>query len=138
MFYNRAEDEIDMNEDSTTKKFADFHQYYTNVIDTIGILGNVASLIIFIRIYLNRKSNTCILYTFLCGINILYIFNKNLNLFKFKIDLSAQVNKYTQNSLDFLLAWMQVLISFNRFIYVVFQSKAKIFEKKVFKFIFLY
>ena len=106
--------------------------YFTKIINTIGIIGNIVSLIILIRIYLRRKSNTCILYTILCGLNIINIFYKYLDLLNIKLNLSAQANVFTQSSLIILIVWVQVLISFNRFIYVVFQQKAKILEKKVF------
>jgi hypothetical protein len=55
-----------------------------------------------------------------------------MDLLNIELDLSSQANVFIQNSLFYLLGWMQVLISFHRFIYVVFKAKAKILTKKVF------
>ena len=112
--------------------------YYTKIINTIGITGNIFSFIILIMIYLKRKSNTCILYNILCGLNIIYIFYKNMGLLNYKLYLPGQANIFTQYSLYFLIAWMQVLIGFHRFMFVVFKARAKFVTKKVFKLIFLY
>ena len=130
MFHNQTKDDIVIDEEFNTHfSLQILHHYYTMIIEPIGILGNIISLFIFIRIYINNKSNTCILYTILCGLNIIYISYKSLD---FKLDLSVQAKIFTKYSLLYLLAWMQVLISFHRFIYVIFQAKAKILTKKVF------
>ena len=132
MDYNQTEDDIQLNLSSSMFKL---RYYFTIIIEPIGTIGNIISLIILIRIYLNRKSNICFLYTILCSINIINNFNKNKSLLKLKIlkiDLSVQENYFIQYSLFYLIAWMQVLIGFHRFIYVLFQSKTKIFDKKVF------
>ena len=138
MFNNQTEDDIEMDEQLTAKKFTNLHKYYIMIIDPIGILGNIISFIILIRIYFKRKSNICILYAIICGLNIINSFYKNMGLMKIKPDLSILEKQFIQHNVAVLLAWMQVLISFLRFIYVVFQSRAKILTKKVFKFKFLY
>ena len=137
MFNNQTEDDIEMDEQLTIKKFSNLHHYYTMIIDPIGFLGNIITLIILIRIYLKRKSNICILYTILCGLNIINNFYKNMGLLNIKLDVSNIEKQFIQYNASFLLAWMQVLISFLRFTYVLFQSRAKIFTNKVFKFLFL-
>lgn len=137
MIYNLTEDntEID-NESKLVFSLTKFHRYYIKILTTIGIIGNIVSIIILIRIYLKRNSNICIPYTILCGLNLINIIYKNLGLIKFKFNLSPQAIVFTQNSLVLLVVWMQVVISLHRFIYVVFQQKAKIFDKKVFKMLY--
>lgn len=137
MDYNQTEYDTDDIESNLSSSMYKLRYYVTIIIEPIGTIGNIISLIILTRIYLNRKSNICILYTILCGLNIINNFNKNKSLLKIKFDLSLQANYFIQYNLIYLIAWMQVLIGFHRFIYVVYQSKAKILEKKVFKLFFL-
>ena len=112
-----------------------FKYYFQLTIFSTGLIGNLASLLIFIRPNLNKKTNTGILYITICTINLVYFINNFIDncrsLFDCNIQLPNETFTFIQNSLPDLLTWMQVLISFDRFIMVVFPIK-NILTKKVF------
>ena len=113
--------------------------YYLRVMCAIGILGNFISLLIFIRINNKRKSNTSLLYSILCVLNILLTVESNFIrrswsnfVYYYYIELPiCQLENFIRSSLFDSVAWMQVLISFDRFILVVFPAKVKLISKKV-------
>ena len=96
---------------------------------SIGIIGNVVSLFIFTRPCLNNKTDTGKLYTLLCAINILNIlyevFINNTDVFfqGFIIQLPLDSQYYIRNVLLQMSSWTQVLITFDRFIAVVYPIK---------------
>ena len=52
-----------------------FQYYFQLTIFSTGLIGNLASLLIFIRPNLNKKTNTGILYITICTINLVYFIN---------------------------------------------------------------
>jgi ABC-type Mn2+/Zn2+ transport system permease subunit len=123
--------------------FTRIHLYLSYVILVFGIFGNIISLFIFTRTNLNKKTNTGILYTLLCVLNLLTYINSSLfgnysvYLFGNKALLlnpqfPCKIEFFTENSLKELLSWLQVLICFDRFILVIYPTKAYIMRKKVY------
>ena len=114
--------------------------YCTIVILIVGTIGNLISILIFTRPNLNKKTNTGILYTLLCIFNILIFINEAfldtysyeffhyiIVLFTRKINLKELIRA----SLTEILSWIQVLVCFDRFILVIYPTKAHIMRKKV-------
>ena len=102
----------------------------------IGIPGNIISILIFIKPCLNNKTNTGLLYTLLCTFNLVVIIYKSLvtnsfNLFHYAIILHLKLEQFIQTILLQFLSWSQVLITFDRFIAVVYPIKGvRIMSKK--------
>ena len=104
---------------------------------SIGLIGNVMSLLIFTRPCLNNKTNTGKFYTLLCAINILNILYdvliNNSDVFfqgyVFQLPLDSQF--FISTVLLQISSWTQVLITFDRFIAVVYPIKyTQIISKK--------
>ena len=103
---------------------------------SFGIIGNVVSLFIFSRPCLNNKTNSGKLYAFLCCLSlIIIIYNmtgRTLDIefsFKFRLPLNSQI------LIDMIIlqywSWIQVLITFDRFIGVFYPVKGvRIMGKK--------
>ena len=94
----------------------------------IGIPGNVISMFIFIKPCLNNKTNTGLLYTLLCTFNLLVIIynilvTNSFKLFQYAIILPLKLEYLIQTILLQILSWSQVLITFDRFIAVVYPIK---------------
>ena len=113
--------------------------YYLRLMCAIGIIGNFISLLIFIRMNNKRKSNTSFLYCILCVLNILLNTESNFIrrswsnfVYYYYIELPiCQLENFIRASLFYSVTCMQVLISIDRFILVVFPAKAKLISKKV-------
>ena len=114
-------------------------KYYQQVMCPIGIIGNFISLLIFIRVNRKRKNNTSFLYSVLCVLNILLTIESNFIrknsaslIYSYNIELPiCQLETFIRLALFDSITWMQVLISFDRFILIVFPSKAKLISKEV-------
>lgn len=111
-------------------------RYLFYAIIPVGLIGNFISLLIFTRPNLNKKTNTGFLYSIFCVLNILtiveYVFiYKPMNIFHYNVTLPCKLEPFLQKSLLIFLSWMQVLISFDRFLLVIFPVKSKIMAKKV-------
>ena len=94
----------------------------------IGIIGNLISLLIFIRPCLNSKTNTGKLYALLCGVNLITIiyemvFKELDDFFQFRFHLPLATEYLIENILLQVLSWIKALITFDRFIAVVFPIK---------------
>ena len=122
-------------------KISKLNSYFEACVIPIAIVSNIVALLIFIRPKLNQKTNTGYLYSILCVLNLVAIFLKifftyfNL-LFNNNNNKNVLLPCFLESflktaSLD-SLTWIQVLISFDRFIIVVFHDKSKFFTKKVF------
>lgn len=103
---------------------------------SIGIIGNLISFLIFTRPCLNSKTNTGKLYALLCVINLITIIyemlSKDKDYSRFRIHLPLYIEYFIQLILLQILSWIQVLITFDRFIYVVFPVKgSQIMRKKL-------
>jgi hypothetical protein len=110
--------------------------YYLMITFPLGILGNLISLYIYTRPNLNRKTNTGFLYTWLCVFNLLsilqYVFlTRSSSLFNFTINLPCGVVNFLRRTIFNWLSWMQVYISFDRFMAVYFPTKLIFMSKKV-------
>ena len=103
---------------------------------TFGIVGNVISLLIFSRPCLNRKTNSGKLYSFLCGLSLIMIVYemscRNLSSFLFfKINLFRNTEQFISIVLLQYWSWIQVMITFDRFIGVFSPVKGvRILDKK--------
>ena len=103
--------------------------FYTLILAiSIGIPGNIISILIFIKPCLNNKTNTGLLYTLLCVLNLISILFKVLvknpnMIFNYNIQLPLKTEEFIEIILLQFLAWSQVLITFDRFIAVVFPIK---------------
>lgn len=111
--------------------------YFLFAVIPIGILGNFIALLIFTRPNLNKKTNTGFLYSILCVLNILtisdFLFISNPQRFlNYSVILYCNLKPFFQNTLLCLQSWFQILISFDRFIFVIFPVKSKIMAKKVY------
>ena len=94
----------------------------------LGIPGNILSILIFIKPCLNTNTNTGLLYTFLCLLNLIFILFKLLVknpkiLFNYNTQLPLNSIYFIEAILLQILPWSQVLITFDRFIAVVFPIK---------------
>ena len=104
-------------------------KFYTLILTVvIGIPGNIISILIFIKPCLNTKTNTGLLYHLLCALNLIAIlFNvivTNSNrLFKYDVILPLSIDFFIGNILLQFISWTQVIISFDRFIAVVYSIK---------------
>ena len=119
------------------------HFYCLIVILIFGSIGNLISIFIFTRPNLNKKTNTGILFTLLCIFNIITFIDEaflgvySYELFHFIIWTNPtilSIQFIIKTSLTEILNWIQVLICFDRFIFVIYPMKAHIMRKKVFVF----
>ena len=106
-----------------------------------GILGNLISLYIYTRPQLNRKTNTGFLYAWLSIFNLLSILQyvvltRSSVLFGFTITMPCGLINFIRRSIFNLISWMQVFISFDRFMSVVFPTTSQFMSKKVSKLFF--
>ena len=106
-------------------------------INIFGILSNIISLLIFIRPNLNKKTNTGFLYSILCVLNIITFIENGHETFSSKyrvliLKLPSKLRLFISASFLDSLIWIEIFISFDRFIVVVFPAKSKIMAKKVF------
>ena len=115
--------------------FNRFCFYSKVVLIPIGIVGNISSLFIFTRPSFNQKTNTGFLYTLFCAINLILIvyeaaFKYKNSFTDFSIKLPRSIELYIENILLECLSWVQVIISVDRFIAVLFPVKGVRFMSK--------
>ena len=120
---------------TTLSTIANTIMYYPVLVALpIGIIGNVFSLFIYTRPNLNKKTNTGFLYAIMCILNLIFmlyfvlVFQSN-NLFKYTVTLPCGVVTYLLRVTFCLVPWMQVIISFDRFIMVVYPHKKSLSKK---------
>jgi hypothetical protein len=93
----------------------------------IGIIGNVFSFYIYTRPNLNKNTNTGFLYASLCIVSLLFmlyfvlVFRSN-SLFNYTVTLPCGVVTYLLRITFCLVPWMQVIISFDRFMMVIYHT----------------
>ena len=122
---------------TTLSTIANTIMYYPVLVALpIGILGNVFSFFIYTRPNLNKKTNTGFLYGLLCILNIIFMLYfvlvfQSSNLFKYTVTLPCGLVTYLLRITFCLVPWMQVIISFDRFIVVVYPLRKKFMSKKV-------
>lgn len=110
--------------------------YYLIITLPVGIIGNLASIFIYTRPALNKKTNTGFLFTWLCILNICSIFNyifitKSSLIFNYSVSAPCGVLTYIRRTAFNITSWMEALISFDRFMAVVFPNKIKLMRNKV-------
>lgn len=120
-----------------------FTFYFLVVTLPIGLIGNLISLFIYSRPNLNRKTNTGFLYAWLCVANLAaiawftFVYRSNL-LFNYSVDLPCGLRNYLRRIILSSIPWMQALISFDRFIAVVFPKHQRFMSQKVSRVLFKY
>ena len=94
----------------------------------LGTIGNLISIFIFTRPSLNKKTNTGLLFTILCVLNLIIILYKAI--FHWEIltkilllHIDFNINQFLKREIENSLPWIQALISFDRFIAVFFPVK---------------
>lgn len=110
--------------------------YFLFVTMPFGFLGNFISIFIYIRPNLNRKTNTGFLYSWLCVTNMIaiawymFVFRSNL-LFDYTVTMMpCGISNFLRRTTLNAVPWMQAIISFDRFMAVVFPSN-RFMKKKV-------
>ena len=111
------------------------YEYFVTV--PLGIIGNLISIFIFTRPSLNKKTNTGLLFTILCVINLLVILNKVIFYWSFTrkiikiLQIHFKMEKFIEKVIEQSLSWIQSMITFDRFITVYSPLKgARLMNKK--------
>ena len=112
-----------------------FNFYSKVTLIPIGIIGNLISLFIFTKPSLNQKTNTGLLYTLFCVVNLITIvftaaFKNAKSFTEFNIELPLSLEVYIEFILYQCLSWVQVVISVDRFIAVLYPVKGVRFMSK--------
>lgn len=116
-----------------------FIYYFLMVVIPIGFVGNVISVYIYTRPSLNKNTNTGFLYACMCIVNMISIFyyafvNRSSSLFNYTVTLPCGVDLFLRRTNFIAVSWMQVLITFDRFVAVILPN-AMFMRKKVKNFI---
>ena len=103
-------------------------KYSVTTIIWIGIIGNLISLLIFTRPCLNSKTNTGKLYALLCVINLVaYVYVMIVrdpnSVILYKVQWPFETEYFIEIILLQVMAWIKVLISFDRFVSVIYPVK---------------
>jgi hypothetical protein len=114
--------------------------YYSTIITLpIGIIGNLFSFYIYTRPNLNKKTNTGFIFAWFCLLNLVLILYfsfvfRSSSLFGYNVILptpcSLNYIVYMLRSIWCCVPWIQVLASFDRFIFVVYPLKKHVMSKK--------
>ena len=111
--------------------------YYPIIIGLpIGIIGDVFSFYIYTRPNLNKKTNTGFLYACLCIANLIFMLYfvfvfRSPGLFGYTVSLPCGLLQYLLRVIFCFVPWMQVIISFDRFIAVIYPLKKHVITQKV-------
>lgn len=104
-----------------------FNYCYFLSIMPIGLVGNLISIYIYSRPSLNKKTNTGFLYIWLCLLNMFsvlwfaFVFRSSA-LINYTFSFPCGVEVLVRRANFMSVAWIQVLISFDRYIAVVFPN----------------
>ena len=103
----------------------------------IGLIGNLVSFYIYKRPNLNKKTNTGFLYSYSCIFNLIFVLYYGLvfrsnRLFNYSLNIPCGINLFLFRFTWCIVPWMQVWISFDRFMVVIFPLKNSLMSKKVF------
>lgn len=122
--------------------------YYSTIITLpIGIIGNLFSFYIYTRPNLNKKTNTGFIFAWFCLLNLVLILYfsfvfRSSSLFGYNVTLptpcSLRYIVYMLRSIWCCVPWIQVLASFDRFIFVVYPLKKHVMSKKWVLFLILF
>ncbi|CAF0879695.1 unnamed protein product [Brachionus calyciflorus] len=115
---------------------------YLVIIIPFGFIANCVSIWIYLRPNLNKKSNTGFLYLCLSIMNIISLLNyafivRSRNLFGYTIDVTCGVDDYIRRNIFNATSWIQALISFDRFLFIFFPAKNKLFSQKKYLFMLM-
>ena len=128
---NQTSDYIDYLNEVSNKIF--FYVLVTTI--PIGLIGNLVSFYIYKRPNLNKKTNTGFLYSYSCIFNLIFVLYYGLvfrsNLFNYSLNIPCGINIYLFRVTWCIVPWMQVWISFDRFMVVIYPIKASLMSKKV-------
>jgi hypothetical protein len=111
-------------------------KYSVISIISFGIIGNLISLLIFTRPCLNSKTNTGKLYTLLCVINLIafvyvMIVRDPESFYFYNVQWPFETEHFIEIILLQILSWIKVLITFDRFVSVIYPIKGfRIMSKK--------
>lgn len=110
--------------------------YYLWVIIPLGLIGNLISFYLYTRPNLNKRNNTGFLYACLCVLNMISILyyafiTRSSVLFGYStFQQPCGLNSYFRRLVFNSIPWMQVIITFDRFI-SVFYPTIQFLNKKV-------
>ena len=111
-------------------------KYFVISITSLGIIGNLISLLIFTRPCLNSKTSTGKLYALLCVINLVafvyeMVVRDPATFFLYNVQWPFETEHFIENILLQVMSWIKVLITFDRFISVLYPVKGfRIMSKK--------
>ena len=116
--------------------------YFVLVSSAIGITGNLISMVVFIRLAIkNPKINMGFLYTFQSLIDLLvliftlFVFRGSVYLFGYVVlninNSYCRAFAFLRRFLLHISSWMSVLISFDRFTFVLYQNRFKFMKNKL-------
>ena len=112
-------------------------KYSVTTIISIGIIGNLISLVIFTRPCFNSNTNTSKLYALLCVVNLVafvyvMIVRDPKIFYLYRVQWPFGTEHFIEIILLQTMAWIKVMISFDRFVSVVFPVKGyRIMLKKM-------
>lgn len=115
-----------------------FNYYCLWILMPTGIIGNIVSLYIYTRPNLNKKTNTGRLYVLLCALNLItiayfgFVYQPEYTAFNYSVRLPCGLNTFLRRTLFTWLSWIQVVISFDRYVAVIHPTKVTLMNKKVF------
>ena len=110
--------------------------YPIQITTPIGIIGNLFSFFIYTRPNLNKNTNTGFLYALLSLLDLIFIlyfafvFQSSVA-FDYTVTLPCGVLTYLLRITFCFAPWMQVVISFDRFVAVVYPLKKHVITTKV-------
>ena len=113
-----------------------FTYYFMMSTVPVGVVGNLVSFVVYTRPRLNNKTNTGFLYACLCIVNLTSILYytfvfRSVTLFNYAVYMPCGLSDYFRRNALNSVPWMQVMISLDRFVVVMYPSKKQLFTKKV-------
>jgi hypothetical protein len=108
--------------------------YYLAISTPIGLVGNLVSILVYLRLNLKKRTSTNSLFLSLTVINTLSILNyvfmaRPQVLFRYSVITTCGLANYFQRTIFNMTAWCQVLICLDRFMMVSAPSKFKLLQK---------
>lgn len=112
-----------------------FTFYFFLIVTPLGLVCNLISIYIYKCPSLNKNTNIGILYVWLCLLNMISLcyftcVTQSSALFNYTVPLPCGLEVFFRRMTFNSISWMQVLISFDRFIAVMY-PKSVFMKKKV-------
>jgi hypothetical protein len=116
--------------------------YFLVITMPTGIVLNLASIIVFMRPNLN-KTNMGFIFTILSIVDTISLLNytfivRSSVLFGYNWTFQCGVANYIRRTLFNISSWIQVYVSFDRYIYIYFLVGTHFFKTKMFTFLMLF